>query len=103
MQSVQAQKLTGMPGAHSEDDKMATMMASLVDLENTILNLETEIDIKLKRVIQEIKTLPPELQNIFWLRYISGDKWEDIAYQLHYSWQHIHKLHRKGLEILRDD
>lgn len=31
------------------------------------------------------------------LRYIKGLKWEEVALQMGYTWQHIHKIHAKAL------
>ena len=36
-------------------------------------------------------------QNILIGRYIQLKKWEDIAYELHFSMQWVYELHRKGL------
>ena len=33
------------------------------------------------------------------LRYICGMKWEDIAQEVHYSLQHVHRLHKQAIEL----
>lgn len=37
-------------------------------------------------------------KQILWERYILGKKWADIAEEMCYSEQHIHRLHKKALE-----
>lgn len=102
LQSIQAQRITGMPTAHNDSDAMGSAVSDLIQLEEKLMKLESEIDRKLVAVINAIKTLPVELQNLFWLRYIKGETWESVATTLNYTWQHVHKLHKKGLEFLRD-
>ena len=36
-------------------------------------------------------------QRVFRLRYIKGMKWEAIAVDMGYSWQHVHKIHARAL------
>ena len=33
-------------------------------------------------------------------RYLNYQKWERIAAELNYTWQHVHKLHAKGLNSI---
>lgn len=103
LQSIQAQQLTGMPTAHNNDDVMGSAISDLIQLEDKLITIENEIDRKLVNIIVAIKSLPIDLQNLFWLRYIKGETWESVAATLHYTWQHVHKLHKKGLEILRTE
>ncbi len=36
-------------------------------------------------------------QRVLRLRYIKGMKWEAIAVDMGYSWQHVHKIHARAL------
>jgi len=40
------------------------------------------------------------LRLILSYRYIDGMKWENICYEANYSWQWVHKLHKKALETI---
>ena len=33
-------------------------------------------------------------------RYLNYQKWEQIAAELHYSWQNVHRLHSKALDYI---
>lgn len=37
-------------------------------------------------------------QRILRLRYIQGMKWEEVAVDMNYSWQHTHKIHARALK-----
>lgn len=43
---------------------------------------------------------PSPARCILLLRYISNKEWDKIAEKLCYSWEHIHRLHRKALNEL---
>ena len=39
-------------------------------------------------------------RQVLWERYISGKKWTEIAEEMCYSEQHIHRLHQKALRLV---
>ena len=39
-------------------------------------------------------------RQVLWERYISGKKWVEIAEEMLYSEQHIHRLHKKALGLI---
>lgn len=49
-----------------------------------------------------IETLEPRERRLVRLYYIDGLTWEQVCVEMHYSWNHIHRLHRAVLEKLRD-
>lgn len=45
-----------------------------------------------------INSVPDErLRQLLSYRYIDGMKWESIAVEMNYSWQHLHKMHSTAL------
>lgn len=52
-----------------------------------------------QRVYENIRKIPGEPGAVLYERYILLKKWEDIAYDLHYSTRNIFILHQKALEI----
>ena len=44
----------------------------------------------------------PLLKEVLVRRYLVGQTWERIAVEMHYSWQHVHKLHSRALGELCD-
>lgn len=46
-----------------------------------------------------IRALPDENQQaVLYARYINCDRWETIAFDMHYSWKHIFRLHGRALQ-----
>lgn len=47
-----------------------------------------------------IGTMPdPMHRAVLYARYINGQRWEDIAMDVHYSWKGIFKLHGQALRV----
>lgn len=51
-----------------------------------------EISDKIERLVDE------DEKDVLFYRYIKLMKWEDIAVQLGFSWQHTHKIHSRALK-----
>jgi DNA-directed RNA polymerase specialized sigma subunit len=43
----------------------------------------------------------PTYKRILYLRHVEGKKWEDIAAEMHYATQHIHRIHKKAIAEYR--
>jgi hypothetical protein len=41
----------------------------------------------------------PMHRAVLYARYINGQRWEDIAMDMHYSWKGIFKLHGQALQV----
>lgn len=54
---------------------------------------------KIEKSIRAMKD--DEEQRVLRLRYIKGLKWEEIAVEMGYSWQHTHKIHAKALNSFK--
>lgn len=91
------------PGGGGTGQRIENAMVKLADLET-----ENSLDIeKLVEALAEIRQLitlvdDPVLRLILHKRYLCYQKWEQIAADLNYSWQWIHKMHGRALrEILQ--
>ena len=42
----------------------------------------------------------PQRQRILTKRYLNGQRWEEIAYEMHFSWQHCFRVHGMALAEL---
>ena len=42
----------------------------------------------------------PQRQQILTKRYLKGQRWEEIAYEMHFSWQHCFRVHGLALSEL---
>lgn len=92
------------PGGSGTGQRIENAMVKLADLET-----ENSLDIeKLVEALAEIRRLialvdDQTLRLILHKRYLCYQKWEQIAADLNYSWQWVHKMHGRALnEILRN-
>lgn len=64
----------------------------------------TEAKLEAIRIRQEVFDLIDSIDGIegdvLYQRYVNLHKWEEICVLLHYSWQGVHKVHRRALEIV---
>lgn len=77
---------------------------------NTVAEIEkvmAEIEVQLSRsyaVLNEIEKaiekLPAREKYLIRARYIEMHSWEEIAVDMDYSWQHIHRIHSEALKML---
>ena len=88
----------GMPHAHNNNDLSG--YAALLDEEerhymkaryNRIKTCK-EISDKIERMENE------DEKDVLMYRYIKLMKWEDICVKMEYSWQHIHRIHKRALK-----
>lgn len=102
MYSPHNQRLTGMPSAHSPDDLMEKLVDRHRELETLYREKLMVITEELLAIEKAIATLDPTLRLLMRYRYIDGYRWEDICVKMNYSYQGVHKVHRKALRRLRD-
>lgn len=91
------------PGGGGNGQRIENAMAKIVDAEN-IIQSEMEILMVALGEIRQLITLvdDPVLRLILHKRYLCYQKWGQIAADLNYSWQWIHKMHGRALrEILQ--
>ncbi len=94
--------LTGMPQSGQDDSKVEQAAVMICNTEHTI----SERIGQLTRTYQQIETAIESvrditLRNLLHRRYIDGEKWEEIAVKMHYTWQWVHKLHKRALNALQ--
>lgn len=54
---------------------------------------------KIHDLISDVPGLEGE---ILTRRYVNGEIWEDICESVFYSWSYVHRLHKRGLQIIQD-
>lgn len=96
-----APKLDGMPKSNYSADRTSEIIAKIVDLENLLQDkidkyIETRTEIEVC-----INSLPADERLLMRYRYIEGMSWEETAVAMHYSWQHIHRIHGRILQKMR--
>lgn len=91
--------LTGMPGGRRDPDRTGRTLARLDELERRIDAYVDELILRKQEALERI-TLLPELseQDVLVARYIQLKSWQTIAREMHYSEQHIYRLHGMALQ-----
>ena len=102
--TLKSPAITGLPLAHqSEPDKIGNIVAKIQEKEIKLLaKLDAIIaeEEEIEKVITKLETTERILMRY---RYIQGLDWEKICVEMHYSWQHIHKIHKRILEKIKDE
>lgn len=80
------------------------------NLINERIEVEEMINRELCRCLKEIQyieklieKLPEREKLLMRLRYIDNLKWEEIAYKMNYTWQHMHRIHAEVLKKIKCD
>lgn len=102
MYSPRNQRLTGMPSAHSAESVMEKLVDKHRELEAMYQEKLMTITEELLAIEKAIATLDPTLRLLMRYRYVDGYRWEDICVRMNYSYQGVHKVHRKALKRIRD-
>lgn len=90
-----------MPKGGETSDKVQTSVEEMDEIREQ-LNADMKELTKIKvEIMGAIKTVNDEtLQNVLIMRYISGKTWEQIAVDMHYSYQWTCELHGRALKQL---
>ena len=93
-------KMDGMP--HGSNISKPTEEAALKLADKALRWKMAELDAI--RTRQEVYELVSDIQGIegqvLYERYINLHKWEEICVLVHYSWQGVHKVHKRALGIV---
>lgn len=94
--------LSDMPRGTKRSDTIATGIATINDIEETInkdiddlVELKAEIESKINSV-ENLK-----LRELLKCRYLDFKSWEEIAYLNGYSWRHVFRLHELALDEIK--
>ena len=101
-----AQKVTPAyshsPGGGSGNaQKLENSIAKIIEQEKIIAECCNELCAQLAEVRALVALLPMgPIRLVMQRRYLNYQKWEQIAAELHYSWQNVHRLHSKALDYI---
>jgi DNA-directed RNA polymerase specialized sigma subunit len=80
-------------------------MANLEDEINADIGMLVELKREIVRVVRRVEN--PSCHTLLSLRYLCFKTWEQIAEEMNYSVQHVHRIHGAALEavdsIMRHD
>ena len=68
-------------------DKWASAQLDAVEIRQEIFDVINKLD-------------DSKLADVMWYRYLGLLTWEDVCDAVGYSWNSVHKMHRKGLELI---
>lgn len=101
-----AQKVTPAysqsPGGGSGNaQKLENSIAKIIEQEKIIAEYCNELCAQLAEVRALVALLPMgPMRLVMQRRYLNYQKWEQIAAELHYSWQNVHRLRSKALDYI---
>ena len=101
-----AQKVTPAysqsPGGGSGNaQKLENSIVKIIEQEKIITECCNELCAQLAEVRDLVALLPMgPMRLVMQRRYLNYQKWEQIAAELHYSWQNVHRLHSKALDYI---
>lgn len=99
-QSVSATKITGAPAGSGSPDKIADNLSRIEKLIQYYQQKLEKLLIQQKRIEEAIESLPTNERLLMRYRYIDGLDWVDVAANMNYSWQWMHKIHARILKKL---
>lgn len=101
-----AQKVTPAysqsPGGGSGNaQKLENSIVKIIEQEKIITECCNELCAQLAEIRALVALLPMgPMRLVMQRRYLNYQKWEQIAAELHYSWQNVHRLHSKALDYI---
>ena len=98
------QSVVGSPSneisGNTDPDKWTSLIAEKIKTEE-LINKQIEKQLKLYRKLQGmIGDLPEREKYLMRLRYIEGQRWENICVAMGYEWRHIHRIHSDALDVI---
>ena len=91
--------LDGMP--HTQGNKTwENLVIKLAEYETELSDEMSALWSKHMEIIRTIGMLDHQHQILLKKRYIDGMRWEQIAYEMHVSWRHCHRIHGRALAEL---
>lgn len=92
-------RLTEMQDKKIDTSELNKQLEKIIDKqtleEESLLNILT----KKQKIEKQIDSLPQPYKNVFFLRYISGNSFDEIALKMNYSTKRIYQLHKEGIKI----
>lgn len=93
--------LSDMPRNPNRSNTIENGIATIDEIEKSInKDIDNLVDLK-KEIENKIDSIPDlKLREILKCRYLDSKTWEEIAYTNHYTWQWVHRLHERALDMI---
>lgn len=92
--------LDGMPKGKNRNDRMERLAVKLAEYESEMSEEMSAAWAKRMDIIRTIGMLDHRHQLLLHKRYIEDMRWEQIAYEMHITWRHCHRIHGRALTEL---
>lgn len=93
-------KMDGMPHGSNISKPTETDAIRLAEKAEKLRSAERDA-IRIRQQVYDLIDGIPDIEGrVLYERYINLHKWEEICILLHYSWQGVHKVHRRALAIV---
>lgn len=87
--------LTGMPGGPSDGQGLARAVESIVQAQQELQAQINQCGYVRREVVAALEQVTNARDHeILRRRYILGQRWEEIAVEMHYKYQHVCRCHR---------
>ena len=94
-------RLTGMPGARGKSDPVALSAVQAAALSQLLDGMLSRLICLRGEIEAAVEALEPRDRLLIRKRYIEGKRWEQIALDLGYTYQHVLKLHGRILQKMQ--
>lgn len=84
-----------------KSDRVGNIVAQMEDVKRELADQIEKAYAEVKKIEIAIQVLPAREMYLIRERYIANKPWEQIAVDMEYSWQHLHRVHSEALKILR--
>ena len=93
--------LTGMPGGASDGQSLPRAVESIVQAQQELQAQINQCGYIRREVVAALEQVPNARDHeILRRRYLLGQKWEQIAVEMYYSYKHVRRRHRACVESL---
>lgn len=100
--SIKSIIIDDMPKPEPEQDRLGQLLGEieeLIDIYNKKQDKLFKQQIKIEKCIDKLDNALE--RNIIRLRYLEGHKWEKVCVETNYSWENVHRIHRKILSKIK--
>lgn len=100
--SIKSMIIDDMPKPEPEQDRLGELLGEIEELIELYNEKQSNLIKQQMKIEKCIEKLDNALErNIMRLRYLESMKWEKICVEVNYSWENVHRIHRKILSKIK--
>lgn len=100
--SIKSMIIDDMPKPEPEKDRLGELLGEIEELIDIYNEKQAKLfkqQMKIEKCIDKLDNAKE--RNIMRLRYLEGMKWEKVCVETNYSWENVHRIHRKILSKIK--